>query len=102
MLKFISNLFQIDLGLAWVHFAKIINKFDLHDPWLGTCSENHTHASPGGSKGAILFPSLPINTGVPFIVIQKILAESFQINLAALKLELCKVEVGTRRLILRM
>ena len=24
--KFISNLFQIDLGLAWVHFPKIIKK----------------------------------------------------------------------------
>ena len=26
--KFISSLFQIDLGLAWVHFPKIIRKFE--------------------------------------------------------------------------
>ena len=25
--KFISNLFQIDLGLAWVHFPKTITTF---------------------------------------------------------------------------
>ena len=52
--KLISNLFQMDLGLAWVHFPKIIKQIEWHGTWLCTSSENHTHASPGGSKGAIL------------------------------------------------
>ena len=55
--KFIPNLFHIKLGLAWVHFPKIIRFFWWHGTWLRTCSENHTHASPRGSKGAITLAS---------------------------------------------
>ena len=45
MLKWISNLFQSGLG----------RKFWWHGTWLRTSSENHTHASPRGSKGAMAF-----------------------------------------------